>query len=93
MQVDAKRGDGELVPVSLWMRQIDGKKRRIALLEEVAVTTGEMTVSNDSLVISSADHGSAVIFQAEVDELIGTDVCGVIPGLGSSLLEQGTFHI
>ena len=71
------------------MRQIDGG-RKIALLEEVAVTTGEITVSNNSLVISSADHGSTVIFQAEVDELIGANVSSVIAGLGSSLLEQGT---
>ena len=53
-----------------------------------------MTVSNESLAISSADRGAAGIFQAEeADELIGTDVCGVIPGLGPSLLEQGTIHI
>ena len=75
------------------MRQIEGG-RRIALLEEVATTTGEVTVSNESLAISAADRGAAGIFQAEeADELIGTDVCGVIPGLGPSLLEQGTFHI
>ena len=74
------------------MRQIDGG-RKIALLEEVAVTTGEITVSNNSLVISSADHGATMIFQTEVDELIGADVSSVIPGLGSSLLEQGNLHI
>ena len=44
-QVDARRSDGELVPVSLWMRQIEGG-RRIALLEEVAVTTGEVILTN-----------------------------------------------
>ena len=41
LQVHVKRGDGERVPVSLWMRQSDGN-RRIAVLEEVAVTTGEV---------------------------------------------------
>ena len=46
-QVDARRSDGELVPVSLWMRQIgEGSGRRIALLEEVAVTTGEVILTN-----------------------------------------------
>ena len=49
-----------------------------------------MTVSHESLAISAADRGAAAIFQAEkADGLIGTDVCGVIPGLGPSLLEQG----
>ena len=41
LQVHVKRGDGERVPVSLWMRRSDGN-RKIAVLEEVAVTTGEV---------------------------------------------------
>ena len=42
------------------MRHMDGN-RRIALLEEVAVTTGEITVSNDSATVSSADQGKFMV--------------------------------
>jgi PAS domain containing serine/threonine kinase len=76
--------NGQKIPVSLWIRQIDGHddgKRCIAVAEPVERRVAQLSVDENGIILSG-DNECLILFQLEsFDKFVGTDVKNFVPAL------------
>lgn len=73
---------GQKIPVSLWIRQIDGHDGRcLAVAEPVERRVAQLTVDSNGIVISG-DNEALMLFQLDsLDKFVGLDVTLLIPAI------------
>lgn len=74
--------NGQKIPVSLWIRQIDGHDGRcLAVAEPVERRVAQLSVDDKGTVISG-DNEALMLFQLEsLDKFVGMDVKVLVPAL------------
>lgn len=74
--------NGQKMPVSLWIRQIDGHDGRcLAVAEPVERRVAQLTVDENGIVISG-DNEALLLFQLDsLDKFVGMDVTHLIPAI------------
>lgn len=74
--------NGQKMPVSLWIRQIDGHDGRcLAVAEPVERRVAQLTVDTDGIVISG-DNEALMLFQLEsLETFVGMDVTLLVPAI------------
>lgn len=74
--------NGQKMPVSLWIRQIDGHDGRcLAVAEPVERRVAQLTVDENGIVISG-DNEALLLFQLDsLDKFVGMDVTHLIPAV------------
>lgn len=74
--------NGQKIPVSLWIRQIDGHDGRcLAVAEPVERRVAQLTVDSKGIVISG-DNEALMLFQLDsLDKFVGMDVSLLIPAV------------
>ncbi|KAK7861668.1 hypothetical protein R5R35_005350 [Gryllus longicercus] len=72
--------DGNVVPVSLWLRKLETESRCLAVAEPVERRVARLVMDRAGCIMS-ADAETALIFQYEEEELEGADIATLIPAI------------